>query len=330
MTEQERRLISNLAPAETIEQIFLISQPQLRTTSKGDYYIAAFLSDRTGRLNGRMWSASEAIYNSLPSEGFVKVRGRTEMYQNSMQLVIDAIRPVEITEVQLDEFMPSTENDVTEMWNRVLKVLDTVKNPHLKNLIKAFLDDKELMQMFRIAPAAIVLHHAYIGGLLEHTLSLLELAQRILPHYPELDADLIVIGLFLHDIGKTSELDYNISFKYSDQGRLIGHIVKGSLLTEEKIRQLNESADKQFPRVLADCLLHIIVSHHGIREFGCPVLPSTPEAFAVHYMDNLDSKIALTLGEIKKDTTNTNWTNYVRSIEAPIFKIHNSTTQPEQ
>jgi len=329
MTEQSRQLISNLSPAENIEQILLISQPQLRTTSRGDYYIAAFLSDRSGKLNGRMWQASEAIYKSLPSEGFVWVKGRTEMYQNSLQMVIDAIRPVDISEVQLDEFMPSTKNDVTEMWNRVLKVLDTVKNPHLKSLIRAFLDDKDLMQKFRIAPAAIVLHHAYIGGLLEHTLSLLELAQRVMPHYPQLDSDLVLTGLFLHDIGKTTELDYNISFKYSDQGRLIGHIVKGSLLVEEKIRQLNASAEKPFPKVLADCLLHIIVSHHGTREFGCPVLPSTPEAFAVHHLDNLDSKVALTLGEIEKDTTNTNWTNYVKSIEAPVFKNHNSATHPE-
>jgi len=323
MTDTMRRSVEQLAPAETIEQVFMISQPQLRTTSRGDFYIATFLSDRTGRLNGRMWQASEGLYKSLPSEGFVWVKGRTENYQNSLQLVIDAIRPVDIAEVNLEDFMPSTENDIAEMWNRILKCLDRVQNPHLQRLIRLFLEDKELMNRFRTAPAAIMLHHAYLGGLLEHTLNLLELADRILDCYPQLDGDLVRTGLFLHDIGKTTELDYDISFKYSDQGRLLGHLVKGTILIEEKIRQLDDSSPEKFPRRLANCLEHIVVSHHGTREFGCPVMPSTPEAFAVHHLDNLDSKMALTLSEIKKDATNTNWTNYVKAIEAPIFKLHN-------
>lgn len=326
MTTQPRRLICELTPAETVQQIFMISQPQLRTTSRGDNYIAAFLSDRTGRINSRMWQASEATYKSLPPEGFVLVKGRVENYQNALQLVIDAIRPVEIEEVQLDEFLPSTDKDINQMFNSVLKVLEDVKNPHLMSLIRVFFGDKQLMTLFRTAPAAIQLHHAYIGGLLEHTLSLLQLGQRTLPQYPQLDSDLVLTGLFLHDIGKTYELDYDISFKYSDQGRLMGHLVKGALMVEEKIAQLDADNETPFPRKLADCLVHLIVSHHGIREYGCPVLPSTPEAFAVHFLDNLDSKIALTLAEIKKDTTNTNWTNYIRAIEAPIFKDHKNTS----
>lgn len=319
-----RRMVGELTPAENIEQVFLISQPQLRTTSRGDFYIAAFLSDRTGKLNGRMWQASEAIYKSLPSEGFVLVKGRTESYQNALQLVVDAIRPVDIDQVDLQEFLPSTEKDIPDMWNRLLTALQEVKNPHLVKLIHTFLADADLMKKFRTAPAAIVLHHAYIGGLLEHTLSLMELSKRVMPHYPELDEDLVTTGLFLHDIGKTTELDYDISFKYSDQGRLIGHIVKGTIMVEEKIRQLNADSEDKFPQRLADCLQHIIVSHHGIREYGCPVVPSTPEAFAVHFLDNLDSKIALTLNEIKKDVTSTNWTSYVKAIEAPVFKFHNN------
>jgi 3'-5' exoribonuclease len=321
MAATPRRFAAQLTPAERIDQVFLISQPQLRTTSRGDYYIAAFLSDRSGRLNGRMWQASETIYNSLPEEGFVHVRGRTENYQNALQLVIESLRPVDIKDVNVEDFMPSTDKDVEQMFARVREIVAAIKNRPLARLVKAFLDDAELMRKFRIAPAAIALHHAYLGGLLEHTLSLLELGLRVLPHYPELDGDLVLAGLFLHDIGKTTELDFDISFKYSDQGRLMGHLVKGAILIEQKISELNAAAPEPFPRLLADCLQHIIVSHHGQREFGCPVLPATPEAYAVHYLDNLDSKLALTMSEIKKDGSPSNWTTFVKALDSALFKV---------
>jgi len=234
--------------------------------------------------------------------------------------VVDSIRPVEVDADELMDFMPTTEHDVDDMFARLQNALAQVKNPHLSNLLKTFLDDQELMRLFRIAPAAISLHHAYIGGLLEHTLSVLELALRVLPHYPDLDADLVLTGLFLHDIGKTTELDYDISFKYSDQGRLLGHLVKGVMLVEEKIKQLNDSSTEPFPRTLADCLEHIIISHHGTLEFGCPVLPALPEAFTVHFLDNLDSKVAWTISEIQKDSNKTNWTGYIKALETPLFK----------
>ncbi len=320
MTDSDRIQIAQLQPAMNIQQIFMISQPQLRTTNRGDYYIAAFLSDKTGKLNGRLWQANETIFHSLPTEGFVWVRGRSETYQNAMQLVIDEIKPVDSTKVDFSEFMPSTDKDITQMWNRVLEILSTVENPYLKQLLHQFLSDKELMAKFRAAPAAIALHHAYIGGLLEHTLGVMELGLNIAPLYP-LDKDMLITALFLHDMAKTTELEYSVSFKYSDQGRLMGHLVRGAILIEECIKKIETESGKPFPRQLADSLEHIILSHHGIREYGCPVLPTTPEAFAVHFLDNLDSKMALTFGEIESDTNGTDWTNYVRSIEAPVYKI---------
>ncbi|MBN1764144.1 MAG: HD domain-containing protein [Sedimentisphaerales bacterium] len=321
MSENQRKNVADLTSGDPVEQVFMISQPVLRTTTRGDFYIAAFLNDRTGRVNGRMWQASEVIYNSLPHEGFVWLKGRTETYQSALQIVIDAIKPVDPKEIKLDEFMPCTDRDVDEMMDKVKTIISRIKNPHLHRLMEAFLADEELMRLFKTAPAAILLHHAYIGGLLEHTLNLLEVAELILPQYPQLSSDLVLAGLFLHDMGKTTEIDYDISFTYSDQGHLLGHLVKGTMLIEEKINALNQQSGEPFPRVLADCLEHIIVSHHGTREFGCPVVPSIPEAFMVHYLDNLDSKIALVQNEINKDVNKSNWTNYIKALETPLFKI---------
>jgi len=324
MPESTRRLAAELTAGEKLDQVFLISMPQLRTTSRGDYYIAAYLSDRSGRVNGRFWQASQELYNSLPQEGFVRVRGHTELYQGTINLVVDSVQPVDGSQVNLTDFLPATDKDVDEMFRRVNGVLTQIKNPHLARLVQAFLADEPLMALFRTAPAAIQLHHAWLGGLLEHTLSLLELGQRVLGHYPQLDADLVLVGLFLHDIGKTTELDYDLAFKYSDQGRLIGHVVQTALLIQRKIDQLNCSTQTPFPPLLADSLLHIVLSHHGQREFGCPVLPATPEAFAVHYLDNLDSKIALTLSHIDKDNSDSHWTSYLPALESPIFKPRKS------
>ena len=321
VSKTPRRNVVELASGDQVNQVFMISQPQLRTTSRGDYYIAAFLSDRTGKVNSRMWQASEAIYRTLPEEGFALIQGRAENYQGAMQVVIESVRPIDAQEVDLQEFMPSTEQDIGRMFARVTEILAEIKNPHLASLVRTFLDDEALMERFRSAPAAVNLHHAYIGGLLEHTLSVLELARLVLQHYPQLDRDLVLAAVFLHDMGKTTELAFDMSFRYTDEGHLIGHLVKGALLIQEKVAELEKKTAEPYPRLLADSLQHIVVSHHGTREFGCPVMPSTPEAFAVHYLDNLDSKMTLTFSEIKSEQGSANWTNYNRSLETWLFKV---------
>ena len=320
MPTETRRPVAEISAAERIDQIFMISQPQLRTTARGDYYIAAFLSDRTGKLNGRMWQASEEIFESLPQEGFARVRGRSENYQGALQLVIDGIQPVATAEVELEEFIPSTEKDIDEMFGRVGEILQTVGDKSLRRLIGAFVKDATLMNSFKKAPAAKNMHHAYIGGLLEHTLGLMELGAAILPLYPQLDGDLVLTALFLHDMGKTHELEFDVSFQYSDEGHFLGHLVQGTLMVEKKIDELNLKNKTPFPVDLRNRLLHVIVAHHGLREFGCPVMPSTPEAFVVHHLDNLDAKIALTFNEIEKDPGAGDWTNYIRSIESYLYK----------
>ena len=322
MASSQRIAIKDLQTAQNLQQVFLISQPQLRATSNGSKYIAAFLSDKTGKVNSRMWQATETVYEALPQEGFVFVRGRSEMYQNNMQVVVEEIRPIEESKVDLEEFLPASQYDTNEMFEEVKEILRQIKNPAMRHLIKAFLDDEALMDKFCKAPAAAMLHHAWIGGLLEHTLGLMRLGKVILPLYQDLDHDVVIAGLFLHDIGKTVELSYDISFKYTDEGRMVGHLVKGAMMIEDKYNQLvKEGVD--IPHGLVEVLQHIIVAHHGQREFGCPVMPSTPEAFLVHYIDNIDAKIQLTRDEIARDNNSGDWTNFVRALDGPVYKKHN-------
>jgi 3'-5' exoribonuclease len=321
MTIAARIPIAELTPGIRLEQVFVVSQPQLRTTTRGDHYIAAFLSDRTGKLNSRMWQASPELYEGLPQEGLMLVRGRTETYQGALQMVVDAFLPVEAGELDYTDFLPQTRCDIDVMFTRLTEILGTIEDPDLGALVQAFLADGDLVALLRQAPAAAALHHAWIGGLLEHTLSVLEVACSVLPHYPQLDRDLVLAGVFLHDIGKTTELEYDVSFRYSDQGRLLSHVVKGALLIQEKVTELEMRTGVSFPVGKRDCLTHIILSHHGTREFGAPVLPATPEAFFVHCLDNLDSKIALTLAEIGKDLSPSAWTSYIRAIEGPLYKM---------
>ena len=190
-------------------------------------------------------------------------------------------------------------------------------------MIKEFLSDKDLMEKFKRAPAAVNMHHSYLGGLLEHTLNLLELALVIGPKYPQVNMDLLLAGTFLHDIGKTQELEYDIAFKYSDEGQLIGHLVIGAIMVEQKARNVQDETGGVFPQELMQMLQHIILSHHGEHEFGSPVLPKTAEAIILHYIDNLDAKVEQVRTQIEKSQQtdpDSNWTGYIKSLERTLFK----------
>ena len=319
-----RRFISELSPGEFIEdEIYCLAQKDLRSTTNGSLYIHAVLSDKTGQIPARMWQASEDLYKELEQQGFVRVRGRTENYKGSLQFIIEGIRPVSSDEVNVEDFLPHTERDIEEMFERMLEILRKIKNRNLLFLLKEFLDDKELMEKFKRAPAAVNMHHSYLGGLLEHTLNLLELALFVGTRYSQINPDLLLAGVFLHDIGKTQELEYEIAFKYSDEGQLVGHLVIGAIMVEKKARLVQEKTGQEFPRELIQMLQHIILSHHGEHEFGSPVLPKTAEAVALHYLDNLDAKVEQIRAQVEKSQQSdpeSNWTGYIKSLERPLFK----------
>ncbi len=319
-----------MGPGEHIEdQVFLIASKDLRTTNQGSLYIHAVLADRTGQLPGRMWQASEGIFESLPEGGFARFKGRTENYKGSLQFIIEAIRPVKTDDVQLAEFLPRTDQDVDAMWARVNAILKGIKQPDLRRLVDKFLSDADLMQRFRTAPAAITLHHSYLGGLLEHTLNLLELALLVIPRYPQLSLDLVLAGLLLHDIGKTAELTYQTNFGYTDPGQLLGHLVQATLWIENKCEQVAADTGQPFPERIKWVLQHIVLAHHGRHEFGSPKLPAIPEAIAIHHLDNLDAKVKMFLTEIEKDRDpQSNWSNYNRVLETKVYKVDVANHRP--
>jgi 3'-5' exoribonuclease len=317
-----RRLIADLKPGEQIEdQVFLVRSKDLRQTTQGSLYIHAVLTDRSGEVPARAWQATEAMFNALPDGGFISLKGRTESYKGSLQFIIDAIRPVETNNIEMSDFLRQTSRDVDAMWARVREILGGIRHPDLSALIKEFLADEPLMERFRTAPAAAVLHHAYLGGLLEHTLNVLELALRVIPLYPRLSMDLVLAGLFLHDLMKADEMTCSAAIAYTEEGQLLGHLVQGAIGIELKARQLGAQRGEAFPDRLKWALQHIVVSHHGRYEFGSPKLPAIPEAVAVHYLDNLDAKVGMFLAEIdnNRDASSV-WTAYNRALETKVYK----------
>jgi len=325
-----RRYIGEMRPGERIEdQVFLIASKDLRTTTQGALYIHAVLADRTGQVPSRVWQATEELFQSLPEGGFARFKGRAENYKGTLQFIIEAIRPVKEDEVELAEFLPRTDRDIDRMWARVTEILNRIEQPDLRRLVDKFLADEELMRRFRTAPAAIALHHSYIGGLLEHTLNVLEMALLIIPQYKELSLDLVLTGVFLHDIGKTAELNYRTNFSYTDPGHLLGHLVQATLWIEKKCELIEADTGKPFPAQLKWVLQHIILSHHGRYEFGSPKLPAVPEAIAIHHLDNLDAKVKMYVTEIEKDRDpQDNWSNYNRVLETKVYKVDVTNDRP--
>ncbi len=244
------KFINQIGAGETVNDIYVVREPILRSTSRGDLYIAMFLCDRTGQLNGRMWQASEVVYKSLPKPGFVHLQGRSELYQNNLQIVVNTIAAIDPSKVNVENYLARTTKDCAQMFKEVQEIVGTIRHPQLAALCQAFLTDPELMKSFCSAPGGMKMHHDCIGGLLEHTHSMLRVARSILPLYPQIQADLVLAGVFLHDMGKTEELSYDMAFSYTDSGQLIGHISKSLLMIHRKAEALRAAGTKIDPEIL--------------------------------------------------------------------------------
>jgi 3'-5' exoribonuclease len=318
-TNAPHKFINEVAPGETVNAVYVVRDPILRSTTRGDLYIAMFLSDRTGQLNGRMWQASEAVYRSLPKPGYVHIQGRSELYQDNVQIVVNRVTPVDPSKVAVENYLAKSEKDGDQLFREVREIVGTIRHPQLAALAKAFLDDEPLMASFCAAPGGMKMHHDCIGGLLEHTHNMLRVAEAILPLYPQVQRDVVLAGIFLHDVGKTEELSYDIAFTYTDSGQLIGHISKSLLMIYRKADLLRAAGTPIDPEVV-DAIGHIVLSHHGKYEFGSPKLPATLEAFMVCYIDDLDAKRNQVASLIDKEMSDANWTAWQNSLQTRLYR----------
>lgn len=315
-----RRFIQQLSDGEIVDEVFLVADKQMRTNRNGNPYLQLELRDRTGSISARLWNANDSQFRQFEAGDLLQVKGRVQLYQGALQMILSHIAPVERQKIDLAEFLPHSEQDISKLLER-MRTLLTVKNHHLRALIECFLIDDAFMTDFCRAPAGIRNHHAYVGGLLEHVVHMLEIADRILPLYPEVDRDLLMTGIFLHDIGKIRELAFEHSLSYTDEGQLVGHIAIGIELLFEKVKSVPELTGEAFPSELLLRLKHMILSHHGSYEFGSPRLPMTVEAIALHLIDNLDSKIHSFIRDIRGDRNQSAaWTPFNPTLNRRLFK----------
>jgi 3'-5' exoribonuclease len=278
--------ISELKPNLEIASLFVASEKQLRTARNGTVYLDLKLLDKTGDISGKMWEKAAESSAGFKSGDIVYLRARTELYKDRIQLSISEIMPVPAGAYDPADFLPVCPYDRDALFERLGKLLSGMADCSARRLCEAILADPDIMTRFKLAPAAKSMHHAYIGGLLEHTLSVITLVYRICNHYPDLDRDLLIAGAFLHDIGKIDEFVYDTHIDYSDAGRLVGHMVMGIQIVEDKIRTI-----EGFPAETSILLKHLILSHHGEAQFGAVRLPASREAFALHLADDLDAKM---------------------------------------
>jgi 3'-5' exoribonuclease len=303
---------------QTVTDFFAVAQKQFSRKRDGAAYLSLRLTDRTGQCEAKMWDNFDTCADTFQAGDVVKVQVEVSSYSGRSQLTIKKLRKASEEEYSLADFQPHTSLSIDGLWGRLNGFVDTFTDPFLQQLVRSFLDDQEIASLLRSAPAAKYLHHAWIGGLLEHIVSLLGLCDRVTPHYPQVHRDLVMTGAILHDIGKLEELRWSLSFDYTLEGQMLGHITLGIAMIEKKI-----AAIPGFPPRLRLLVEHMVLSHHGKYEFGSPKLPMTPEAILFHYLDDLDAKMYSVRTELDRSAQQgraaDEMTDWVRSLERPLL-----------
>ncbi|MGA9178710.1 MAG: HD domain-containing protein [Desulfobacterales bacterium] len=311
----KKRFISDIRAGDRVDDIFVLSEKILSQKKDGNNFLNITLSDKTGTIKGVVWDNVDQIAAGITSGDFAHVNGSVSEYRGTLQVVIKIMEPFPSDRIDPSDFLPQTSRDIEGMFERLVKRMDSITTDYLKALIDAFFKDKEFVNKFKTAPAAKKMHHAYIGGLLEHTLSMTSLADKIAGHYSGINRDLLLSGAILHDIGKIDEFEYQFKIDYSDKGRLLNHIVIGLEMVDEKLSEI-----KYFPEDQVLLLKHLIVSHHGTREFGSPEPPKTIEAVLLNYIDEIDSKVNAIRDFIASEDPDETWTSYHRLLERHFYK----------
>ena len=308
--------VRDLQPNQVMTTTFLVHTKDIRQKKSGEPYLSLLLGDRTGEVDAKMWDNVADVMDTFDRDDFVKVKGLLQIFQNRPQLTIHKMMRIDDSEIDLGDYFPSSERNSDEMFAELQAIIASIRNPHLRTLLESFMADEKIARMFRTAPAAKSVHHAYLGGLIEHVLSLCHLSLIMATHYRDLDVDLLLTGAILHDIGKTTELTYERTFGYSTDGQLLGHIFIGIQMLNARV-----AAIPDFPPKLRILLEHMMLSHHGELEFGSPKVPVFLEALLLHHLDNLDSKVECMRAAVARDRNVEGcWTAYNPALDRSVLK----------
>jgi 3'-5' exoribonuclease len=308
--------VRDLQPNQVMTTTFLVHSKDVRQKKSGDPYLSLLLGDRTGEVDAKMWDNVAEVMDTFERDDFVRVKGLLQIFQNRPQLTIHKMMRLQDSDVDLGDYFPCSARSSDDMFAELRGIIDGIGNSHLRTLLLLFFEDEKIARMYRTAPAAKTVHHAYLGGLIEHVLSLCCMCRTMAQHYKDLDLDLLLTGAILHDIGKTSELTYIRTFGYSTDGQLLGHIIIGLQMLSDKVSRIPD-----FPPKLRTLLEHMIVSHHGELEYGSPKAPAFPEALMLHHLDNLDSKMECMRATIARDRNVEGcWTAYNAALDRSVLK----------
>ena len=308
--------VTDLNSEQSITTFFLVHEKEIRNTREGKPYLRLELGDRSGTIEARMWDQFDVAAKDIGRDDFVKVNARVEIYRNKPQLSLQQLRLAKPEEVDLADFLPHTKEDVGKLYAQLLGYAGSIANPWLKELTTSIISDPAIAAKYKRAPAAKVMHHAYLGGLLEHVIGLCGLARQIAVHYPELDVDLLLTAAILHDVGKLDELCYERAVGYTIEGQLLGHI----MMEFETVSKAMDAIEG-FPPNLKTVVQHLLISHHGQYEFGSPKLPMIREAMAFHYMDDLDSKLAAVRAALAVDSGDPEWSAYSGALGRKFLRL---------
>ncbi len=313
----KKQFVSGIKEKDQISDAFLVTKKETGVSKSGKPYLVLRLMDSTGTMEARVWESADEISRRFEKDDVVEVRGYAVVYQGGVQINVTSARALEEGKYSLSDFLPSSGKDPQEMIKKVDAVIAKVEDLNIRGLLESIFNDPDIRQKFIVAPAAKAMHHPYLGGLIEHTLSICALVELVSSHYGAgINRDLLRAGALLHDIGKIYELSYRRSFDYTDEGRLIGHITMGVELIDEKLRGM-----KDFPRETAVRLKHMLLSHHGHLEFGSPKRPKTIEAIILYYLDDMDAKVNTVQALVLDDKdAESSWTSYQRLFERFIYK----------
>jgi 3'-5' exoribonuclease len=320
MPEMKEIFVADLGKFENqpIVSYFAVTTRQLRSRKDGGQYLALTLGDRTGQVESRMWENFTDSVSTFDEGDVVKVRGEVCRYNGKVQINLEKLRLANAEEFELADYVPRTQHDVEQMWSKLVGCVDSFTDKDLQSLLRAFLDDPVFATAFREAPAARSLHHAWLGGLLEHVVSLIGICELAARHYPEINRDLLLTGAILHDVGKLEELTWGTSFDYTLEGQLVGHITMGISMIQRKLATL-----PNFPPRLRLLIEHMVLSHHGKLEFGSPKLPMIPEAILLNFLDDMDAKMQLMRSIFERHEAQGaepgEMTEWVRAMDRPLL-----------